>query len=126
MRDYIKFVKKCIKNILIVSIPTIIFLLFVLELVFRFVIPACNRPQAIFDEKTRLYRYKANQNGLFTIGKFAQQTAKYRINNYGWNSPIDYSKKKSKPRIAIIGDSYKIVDELARKICKDLGIPFVR
>jgi len=83
-----------------------VFIFIILEIFFRFVIPACNPPQALFDEKTLIYRHKANQKGLFTIGKFAQQTAKYRINNYGWNSPIDYSEKKTKPRIAIIGDSF--------------------
>jgi hypothetical protein len=32
--------------------------------------------------------------------------ATWTINNSGWNSPIDYFRKKEKPRIAVIGDSF--------------------
>ena len=88
--------------------PTLIILVLVLELFFRFVIPSNNPPQTIFSKEDLLYKYKPNQLGLFSIGKFAQIRSNYRINNDGWNSLIDYRKKKnnSKKRIAVIGDSY--------------------
>jgi len=57
-----------------------------------------------------MYRFDINSKneGQFTSGKFAQHRAKWKINNYGWNSPIDYYRKKEigKTRIAIIGDSF--------------------
>jgi len=100
--------KKLFLNIILISLPTLIILVLVLELFFRFVIPSNNPPQTIFSKEDLLYKYKPNQLGLFSIGKFAQIRSNYRINNDGWNSLIDYRKKKnnSKKRIAVIGDSY--------------------
>jgi hypothetical protein len=45
---------------------------------------------------------------MYTIGKFAQQRGKWRVNNAGWNSDVDYFQpsQRNKPLIAIIGDSY--------------------
>jgi hypothetical protein len=41
-----------------------------------------------------------------TFGKWASVRAKWRVNNHGWNSEIDYRSRKDRSRIAIIGDSY--------------------
>jgi hypothetical protein len=48
------------------------------------------------------------REGVYTLGRFAQQRGRWRINNYGWNSEIDYVsyQQRDKPLIAIIGDSY--------------------
>ena len=77
------------------------------ELFFRVVIPASNPPKACFDENELLYKFCPNQgSGVMTIGKKASIRTRWRVNNYGWNSDIDYCQEKSLPRIAIIGDSF--------------------
>jgi len=100
--------KKALKNFFQITFPTLIFLLLLLELCFRFIIPAAELPTDFFDEEELIYRFEADskEEGVFTIGKAAQQKGKWRLNNYGWNSTIDYTPQKEKPLIAIIGDSY--------------------
>jgi hypothetical protein len=51
---------------------------------------------------------KYGTRGLWTEGNLAQQRGKWRINNDGWNSPVDYVTEKTPgtKRIAVIGDSY--------------------
>lgn len=77
----------------------------ILEAVFRFLIPAAQFPVRHFDRENFLYRYLPAQSGIYTFGKLSEYRKKWRINNYGWNSPIDYREKKQRPRIAVIGDS---------------------
>ena len=100
--------KKALKNFFRITLPTLLFIVLLLELFFRFIIPAADPPIDFFDEQELIYRFDTDskREGLFTIGKAAQQQGRWRINNYGWNSPIDYTAKGEKSRIAIIGDSY--------------------
>lgn len=88
--------------------PTLVILLLLLELFFRFIVPASERPQSFFDENDLIYKFDttATREGVHTIGKFAQQRGRWRINNYGWNSPIDYVPQGENNLIAILGDSY--------------------
>jgi hypothetical protein len=96
-----------LKNIVFVSVPAIVALALVMELMFRTIVPSSNPPQGFFDETEMMYKFDGeHREGLVTIGPLAQQRAKWRINNHGWNSPVDYHERKSKGRIAIIGDSY--------------------
>lgn len=98
---------KNIKYVLLITLPTLIALSFLLELFFRFVIPASNPPRGYFDEETLIYRFMLGpSDGLFTIGALAQQRGRWHINNHGWNNPVDYYPEKSRPRVAVIGDSY--------------------
>ncbi len=103
-----KNMTKALKNFLVITIPTFIILILLLELFFRVIIPASEIPQSFFDEKELIFRYETNSKseGLFTIGKAAQQKGRWRINNYGWNSPIDYMSQRENKLIAIFGDSY--------------------
>jgi len=80
----------------------------VLEVVLRTAVPASNRPEAYFNPTDRVWRVgrDGERQGLATFGPLAQQRAVWRINNDGWNSAIDYQARKSRPRIAVIGDSY--------------------
>jgi GDSL-like Lipase/Acylhydrolase family len=93
-----------------VAIPLIQVIL--IEVFFRCVIPASEIPNAYSDPTYGVLQYDANgrREGTYTIGNFAQQRGKWRINNYGWNSEIDYRPNtqhdRAKPLIAIIGDSY--------------------
>lgn len=95
------------KNLVYVTIPTLIIVSLLLEVFFRVVIPATDLPHWYFDEEERITKHCPNGGeGTATFGKFAQHQARWRINNHGWNSPIDYVENKDKPRIAVIGDSF--------------------
>lgn len=100
--------KEALKNLAMVSLPSLVLLLLLLEVVFRTAIPAASRPQAFFDAATSIWKLdrSVQAEGLATVGKFAEQRARWRINNEGWNSPIDYATEKSRSRLAVIGDSY--------------------
>ncbi|MGB0429804.1 MAG: SGNH/GDSL hydrolase family protein [Bacteroidia bacterium] len=99
---------KFLKSIVFVTIPTLLFLWFLLELFFRWIIPAAEIPLSYFDETENIYRFDENTNteGVHTIGQLGQQKANWQINNKGWLSTIDYESSGSEPLIAIIGDSY--------------------
>jgi len=85
----------------------VMLLLAALECVFRFVIPSSDVPSGYFDEQTLLYRFPTNrESGIHTVGPFASLKAQWRINNAGWNYPIDYDSLRSGPLIAWIGDSF--------------------
>lgn len=96
-----------IKNILVITLPTLVILLIFLELFFRFVIPASDPPGDFFYEDEKLFSFPTNrETGLYTIGRFAEIKARWQINNMGWNYPIDYYPDEEKKLIAIIGDSF--------------------
>ena len=98
---------KTLKNYIFVTLPTILIVLIILEIVFRIVIPASDPPRAFFNEKEKMYCLSNKKEaGLYTIGKFAGIRAKWRINNMNWNSPIDYYPIENKKLIAVIGDSF--------------------
>jgi hypothetical protein len=98
---------KFIKNVVFITLPALVVLLVILEVFFRFAIPAMERPRPCFDAEEGIFKYCTDAGeGLATFGKFAQQRGHWRINNHGWNSSIDYGEEKDRPRIAVIGDSY--------------------
>jgi hypothetical protein len=99
--------RRATRNILLVTLPTLLGLAVVLEIFFRVAIPACRLPDACFDEQDAIFKYCFTRDeGTATFGPFAQQRGRWRINNCGWNSAIDYEETKERPRIAVIGDSY--------------------
>jgi len=65
-----------------------------LELVFRFVIPAADRPDNFFDSEYAMVKYdpEAGEEG-YSIGAMAGQQERWRINNHGWNDEQDYRPK---------------------------------
>jgi hypothetical protein len=101
-----------LRNLLLVSVPTVAILVVLLELFFRFVIPASEVPARFFDPGERLVRFDTSgrRSGLFTRGRFAELRARWRINDEGWNSDIEYEEASggaaARRLIAIIGDSY--------------------
>ena len=119
-----------LKNVLLVTIPTLVLLAIVLELVFRFVIPASRQPVVRFDPEYSLLRYDTDgpTRGVFSAGALAQLRGRWRVNNAGWISAIDYlpAGSRDKPLIAVIGDSYvdalqvnageTLVDVLRRRV----------
>ncbi len=101
--------KSLAKNVLLVTVPTLLACLLFAELVvFRLLIPACEPPLYTFDLQFKLLHLKPNTSGLFTSGRFAQVQGHWRANNCGWNSASDYVTGigSQKPLIAVIGDSY--------------------
>lgn len=100
-----------IRNIFLVSVPACIFLLFVLEFFFRFVIPAAEIPFGYFDNTYQIHRFDPDgpAEGIRTYGLTAHHRIKWEVNNAGWMSSVDYfpkSGRKEKKLIALIGDSY--------------------
>ena len=97
------------KNLLLLTLPSVFVCIIAGELFFRFVIPACEHPWKYYDPVDKIAKLQTDQgSGVYTIGKFAQQRGKWRVNNAGWNSAVDYFEpsQRKKPLIAIIGDSY--------------------
>lgn len=95
------------RSLLRVTLPTLAVCVLVLELVFRFLVPASDPPMGWFAEEPAVYRFATDrESGLVTTGPFARQRARWRINNEGWNSPVDYSRSRTRPLVAVIGDSY--------------------
>jgi len=99
-----------IRNVALLVTPSLLVCLVLGELLFTFVIPASRQPHAVFDPEDEILRYDTDgpREGVFTVGNFAQQRGRWRINNAGWNSEIDYLAKteRTKPLVAIIGDSF--------------------
>lgn len=98
---------KWLKNFLLLTIPSLFILFLLLELFFRWVIPAADVPRAYFDEQEGMYYFDTTvKDGLYTLGKFAEVRGRWHINNRSWNSAVDYDETGEKPLIAVIGDSY--------------------
>ena len=77
---------KTFKNVLLVTLPTILIAFILLEVLFRVVIPASDPPRGFFDENEKMYYLdNGQQEGLYTIGKFAEIRAKWRVNDMHWN-----------------------------------------
>jgi len=104
---------KTFKNILFVTLPTILIVLILLEVFFRTVIPAANPPKYFFNEEEKIYCFSnKKKKGVYTIGRFADIRAKWSINNMHWNYPIGYYPVDEKKLITVIGDSYIAVLEV--------------
>lgn len=101
---------KAIKNILTISIPSLIVIFILIEIVSRIFFPGTQIPAVQWDENNRMMKFSKEYGefGVYTTGNLAQIRAKWNINNEGWNSPVNYysNKRKGVTRIAIIGDSY--------------------
>lgn len=97
-----------IRNLLALTLPSLVILFFFVEMTVTYFIPAAQFPAYYYDPKDQILRFSTNdqRDGVFTIGAMAQQRARWRINNMGWNSAIDFIPVKHAPRIVIIGDSY--------------------
>ncbi|WNJ19762.1 alginate O-acetyltransferase AlgX-related protein [Pontibacter sp. G13] len=85
-------------------------LLVVAEMFFRWVIPAPEIPAAYFDPTYQIMRNDAEgpRTGQYTNGRLSEIRAPWRLNEHGWNSAFDFVPKagRSKPLVAVVGDSY--------------------
>jgi hypothetical protein len=101
----------------------------VFELFFRWVLPATRLPLIEYDHTFGILHYQIHgrKEGISTTGRDCERPVRWRINNEGWNSAIDYAPagSRSKPLVALIGDSYiealqvnvgqSVVDDLRRR-----------
>jgi hypothetical protein len=103
-------VRGILKNLLLATLPSLLVLAVALEVALRTVVPAAELPTGYFDAEQRILRYdpEGPREGLFTRGSLAQLRARWRINNRGWSSAVDYTGPawRELPLIAIVGDSY--------------------
>lgn len=92
-----------------VSVPSILLTIFLLELTVRFVLPVSDRPRLTYDTESQILHMVPNQRGTYVLGAWGEVTqAEFHVNNAGWNSGREYTEEKSDAvtRIAVIGDSY--------------------
>ena len=100
--------KELVKNISFITAPTLVIIFLILELFFRYVIPASELPHYYFSKKDLVTKFdSSSKEGVNTIGRWATQRARWRINNDGWDSDVDYTQKQDNRKlISVIGDSY--------------------
>src|SRR5687768_1767173 len=98
----------CFRNILLLTLPSLIAVFIALELFFSFIIPASEFPYYYYDPNDHILRFSTTEqrDGVFTVGVMAKQRGRWHVNNAGWNSAVEFNKEKHQLRIAIIGDSY--------------------
>ena len=91
------------------------FLVFVLVFVvvaegwLRYVMPASEQPALRQDRKTLVISFdpSVERNGLATYGRMTRRLGKWHVNNEGWLSPYNYTKRVPGDHlIALFGDSY--------------------
>ena len=108
-----------------------VFLLVVLELAFRTLLPAAREPATIQIGEYGILAMDRSQgeSGAKTLGRFCRPAYRWHINNDGFNSSIDYlpADRRGKPCAVVIGNSYALglygdVDEtLAARLDAGLG-----
>lgn len=98
--------RQSIFNFITVTIPALILILMVFELiVFRFIVPASNHIPQTYDLDHHILKNESNVRG---VNRTRDYKAQFSINNHGWNSPHNYVEERTtgKARIAVIGDSF--------------------
>ncbi|MFA5336887.1 MAG: SGNH/GDSL hydrolase family protein [Candidatus Omnitrophota bacterium] len=103
---------KTLKSVLLILAVNFVVLFVLLELFFRFIVPASSPPFKKFYEENKLLAYSNEiKNGTYTKGKTGKAKTRWHVNNKGWVYPVDY-KKTDKKLIAVIGDSFVASDQL--------------
>lgn len=100
--------RRVLTNVVLVSVPTVLLFFGFGEVVFRSTIPASEQPFWRFNPRSGVLKFDTarSRKGTFTRGELAQIQGKWRINDAGWNSPVEYDSAGESPLIAVIGDSY--------------------
>jgi len=85
----------------------VLLLLCLVEISLR-LLPASDGPYTRFDRTWKVLKFDGQKqpDGLQTSGNLAQRKTHWHINNMGWNSAWDYQSERTKPLLAIIGNSY--------------------
>lgn len=86
------------------------FMAVALEVFFRTVVPAAQMPAGYQDPVARIMALdsKSDLEGSNTLGRLGRPTFRWHINNYGFNSAIDYKRPadRNRPCVVVIGNSY--------------------
>lgn len=81
-----------------------------LELLFRFVVPASMVPSSVQLEQggIMLFDTSVARSGYHTVGRIPTDRYQWIINDQGWNSEFTYltREERDRPLIALIGDSH--------------------
>jgi len=84
--------------------------LFVLEVFFRWLLPAADMPRGYQDPEfgIMLHDTTSARSGLHTLGRFGRPAFTWHINNYGANAAEDFQPAETRQRrcIVAIGNSY--------------------
>lgn len=84
--------------------------LVLLELLFRFAVPADQRPASarIADTWVTAFDRSWMEEGYTSIGRVPTETFHWSINPQGWNSTVEYVPpgERDRPLIALVGDSH--------------------
>ena len=99
--------KNIVRNIFILTLPSIFIFICLLELFTRAFLPVSDYPDTFFHPVLGNH-FVPDQTGTYIKGKNEEINANFRINVQGWNSPHDYTEAKPDEifRIAVIGDSF--------------------
>jgi len=80
------------------------------EVWFRVAMPADQMPVNYQEHPSTISRYDPNgpTSGLCTYGRLCLRMGRWRVNDAGWISGVDYvpAADRSRPLVALIGDSY--------------------
>jgi hypothetical protein len=80
------------------------------EIVLRTVVPASQPPFQTQDQEYGILGLEGSpsREGLYTVGRLARDRARWRINDAGWNSAIEYVPRadRERPCVAVVGNSY--------------------
>lgn len=109
-KSFIEVLVENVKNFFIITVPSFIVFILLLELIFRFAFPTTQIPYGYFDTDHNIYRFDTEgpRSGRRTFGATAHYGIDWEVNNAGWISSIDYlpKKERNKKLMALIGDSY--------------------
>ena len=97
------------KRFLLNGVIYAIGLLIVLELFFKFILPAADWPRGvILDSSIRRFDSESFSAGNFSYGRYCKGRFAWSINDSGWNSIYVYEEAhiRNLPMVAILGDSY--------------------
>jgi|GEM_PF-2552401 len=96
--------KRLAARLVVFSLTSLLFM----ELVFRFVLPACELPSSVQGEDGfQLYDPGYSRSGHYSEGSIPYPRSRWFINDAGWNSLFPYRSRaeRDRPLIAILGDS---------------------
>jgi hypothetical protein len=82
----------------------------VIELFFRFVVPASMFPSYRTNVEYSILQFDTAylRDGVYTSGRLARDRADWHVNDHGWNSRVEFKRpgERELPCMVIFGDSY--------------------
>ncbi len=79
------------RKVVLISLPVVLLMTVIMELFFRFVVPATNMPRYRWVDEYEILSHDPSwvREGVYTTGPSAIRLGGWRINDAGWNSPIE-------------------------------------